>query len=225
MKKKNLIGLSTAMAVAMSVAPVATFAATTLVDSIGSVNMEDDGTTVGVDSVQTQKTEYYDEITADSDTNACQVYATQASTFSVIIPKTIILDGAKDAADGNIGKYVVTAKGNIGGIETIHVTPDASFKMSQAGKEDIDATVTQPLVNFVVTERTADSLADGMTADNTAYGVDATDGAVADGTVEVTNLSAGSWSGQFNFNINITTDTPATGGEEAPEEGGEEVTP
>lgn len=207
MRNKLLSTFAVAMAATMAVPGVA-FAASDLKDSTASTAADAtktaDETMDGQDENQSKATVYSEEIKTDAPTNACEVYATQASTFSVIIPKTIILNGKKDEA--NTGAYVVTAKGNIGGAETIHVVPDASFKMSQEGKEDIDATVTQAKVNFVVAERADEKFAAGMTADNTAKGVDATDGATADGLVEVTNLSAGSWAGQFNFNIEIVTD-------------------
>ena len=207
MRNKLLSTFAVAMAATMAVPGVA-FAASDLKDSTASTAADatrTEGDTMdGQDENQSKATVYSDEITEDAPTNACEVYATQASTFSVIIPKTIILNGKKDEA--NTGAYVVTAKGNIGGAETIHVVPDAAFKMSQEGKEDIDATVTQAKVNFVVAERAEEKFAAGMTTDNTAKGVDATEGATADGLVEVTNLSAGSWAGQFNFNIEIVTD-------------------
>lgn len=208
MRNKLLSTFSVAMAAVMAVPGVA-FAASDLKDSTASTaadatKVSGTDTMDGQDENQAKETLYSDEITADAPTNACEVYATQASTFSVVIPKTIILNGKKDEA--NTGAYVVTAKGNIGGAETIHVVPDAAFKMSQEGKEDIDATVTQAITNFVVTERADDKLVGTMTTANTAKGVDAVDGATADGLVEVTNLSAGSWAGQFNFNIEIVTD-------------------
>lgn len=209
MKNKILSSLALTMATVIA-APMVVNAATELKDSTGSSKGED-GVVVGEDINQGKQTEYYDEgIKADAESNSCEVYATQASTFSVIIPKTIILDGAKNEDGINIGEYVVTVNGNIGGIETIHVNPDDSFKMKQAGKEDLDATVKQTYVNFVVEERTEDSLVDGMTAENTAYGVDKENGATSEGVVSVENLSAGSWSGQFNFNIQITTDVEDT---------------
>lgn len=199
MNKLLLMGLAMTTAISMPV-----FAASGLTNSAASTT--EDATKVfgqntmdGQDTNQSKETLYSSEITEDK-SETCEVYATQASTFSVIIPKTIILDGAKNAANGNIGQYVVTVKGNIGGAEIVSVTPDATFKMKQAGKDDIDATVTQAITNFRVED--ADSL-DGDDTTTTVYGVDKVDGVTTDGKVEVTNLSAGSWSGQFAFNIAI----------------------
>lgn len=199
MNKLLLMGLAMTTAISMPV-----FAASELTNSTASTTA--DATKVsgtdtmdGQDTNQSKETLYSDEITEDK-SETCEVYATQASTFSVIIPKTIILDGAKDAANGNIGQYVVTVKGNIGGAEIVSVTPDATFKMKQAGKDDIDATVTQAITNFRVEDA---ATLDGADTTTTVYGVDKADGVTTDGKVEVTNLSAGSWSGQFAFNIAI----------------------
>ena len=199
MNKLLLMGLAMTTAISMPV-----FAASGLTNSTASTaadatKVSGTDTMDGQDTNQSKETLYSDEITEDK-SETCEVYATQASTFSVIIPKTIILDGAKDAADGNIGKYVVTVKGNIGGAEIVSVTPDATFKMSQAGKDDIDATVTQAITDFRVEDA---ALLEGADTTKTVYGVDKAEGVTTDGTVEVSNLSAGSWSGQFAFNIAI----------------------
>ena len=197
MNKLLLMGLAMTTAISMPV-----FAASGLTNSTASTTADatrTEGAMDGQDTNQSKATVYSDEIKEDK-SETCEVYATQASTFSVIIPKTIILDGAKDAANGNIGKYVVTVKGNIGGAEIVSVTPDASFKMSQAGKDDIDATVTQAITNFRVEDA---ALLEGADTSKTVYGVDIAEGVTTDGSVAVSNLSAGSWSGQFAFNIAI----------------------
>ena len=77
--------------------------------SVGSVNMEDDGTAIGVDKNQGQKTEYTDEIQEEGSSEA-KVYVTQASSFAVVIPKVIILDGQAKNADYRIG-----VKGDLAG--------------------------------------------------------------------------------------------------------------
>lgn len=205
MKKKILSTLALGMAVAMATS-VPVMADSSLVDSTGSTAADVTNTTKdGKDTNQTKETLYSSEITADATSNQCLVYASQASTFSVVIPKTIILDGKKGVE--NKGDYVVTTKGNIGGAETVHVVPDASFAMKQAGKVDITASVAQPKTNFVVTERTAASMVKpGLTDANTSKGVDADAGATSAGVVTVAGLTAGSWAGQFNFAIEIVTD-------------------
>lgn len=208
--KKNIVSAMALSMAAVVALPASAFAATSLTNSTASVAEDLTNTTkVGKDENQAKETVYSDEIAADAPTNECKVYATQASTFSVVIPKTIILNGAKGAA--NTGAYVVTAKGNLGGTERVTVAPDATFKMSQAGKADIDATVAQVKTNFVVDERTFESFATGMTEDNTSRGVDLEAGATADGLVTVADLSAGSWAGQFNFAIGLTTDGVVAG--------------
>lgn len=209
MKNKKLLSAAMAATMLMGTAmPV--FAATENdTNSIGSV--AEDITNVdkvGYDKVQNQKSEYSDEITADANTNTCEAYLTKASTFSVVIPKTIVLDGA--AKTNNTGVYSVTVKGNIAGDDIISVVPETNskvvskqgnslddtkvqFYLGQPGKKDIVATVTQPKTTFQIN--------DGMvTEENVETGNTVT------GTVAVSQITAGKWSGNFNFKIAINTD-------------------
>ena len=101
-----------------------------IIDSIGSINIEDNGTSVGIDSTQNQTTTYSESIENDGEENTL-VYVSQASTFGVFIPKTIVLSGQDKNAN-----YLVRVSGNIGGMETINVIPDKTFNLSQYGKKD-----------------------------------------------------------------------------------------
>ena len=195
MKNMNVIAVAAAVAASMAM-PLSAFAASGIKSSTASVTTDQ---TTGEDTNQNQKTAYADPIAEDK-TSACDVYASQASTFSVTIPKVIILNGAKGAE--NSGAYIVKASGNIGGNETIGVTPDATFKMSQTGKTDINAAVAQAVTKFVVAQKTIAD-ADKTT---TVAGVDNAEGASTTGKVTVSNLTAGSWKGAFNFNIALNTD-------------------
>lgn len=173
-----------------SVMPV--FAATgNDTDSIGSV-AEDitNETKVGYDKVQDKQSEYSSEITADASENDCEAYLTKASTFSVIIPKKIVLDGSK--TENNSGAYSVTVKANMGGDDIISVIPDAGFDFKQPGKKDVAATVEQPKTTFQIN--------DGLvTEENVESGNTVT------GTVSVAKITAGKWNGNFNFAIAINT--------------------
>lgn len=151
MKTTNMKRIMACLLAALTVTAVSSttaFAASTTQNSSGST-VADAGNTAenmdGKDTTQDKKTVYSGEITADS-TEEVQVYATQASTFSVKIPKVIILDGQAGTA-----KYQVSVKGNINGEEMVSVVPTESFKMSQSGKADITATTTQTVQNFVNT--------------------------------------------------------------------------
>ena len=162
-------------------------------DSIGSVTEDiTNSDKVGVDKVQHKKSEYSDEITADAPTNTCNAYLTKASTFSVVIPKTIVLDGSK--TENNSGAYSVTVKANMAGDDIISVVPDAGFNFSQPGKKDVAATVSQPKTTFQINDGQ-------VTEDNVEAGNTTT------GTVSVDKITSGKWTGNFNFNIAINTGT------------------
>ena len=139
---------------------------------------------------------YSDEINDDAATNTVDVTTTQASTFSVTIPKTIILNGTK--GDINQATYKVSASGNYASDEVINVVPTTSFKMkdSKGLKSELTATVSQPITKFV----------NAVTKDNhttTKNDTTATKETSTTGTVTVDGLTAGTWNGQFNFNISL----------------------
>ena len=174
LNKKIMSGVMSAALCASMMVPA--FAASTKVNSIGSVSADITNTTkVGQDTTQGEESKYYDPITADN-SSACTVYATVTSSFSVVIPKTIILDGTTKT-----GEYSVDVKGDIAGDETITVTPAASFTMKQDGKADVTANVTQVKASWTVTD-----LASASTTT---------------GEIEAAGLSAGSWNGAVNFAI------------------------
>lgn len=103
-------------------------------------------------------------------------YTFQAPTYSVIIPKTVVLDGIN-----GIGKYTVSVKGNIDNRDFIKVIPDNSFTMKNTYLSPITATVQQEVTSF--------------TNQNNIKS-----GAKTIGTITAKSL-AGKWSGNFNFNI------------------------
>ena len=197
MKTTNMKRIMACLLAALTVTAVSSttaFAASTTQNSSGST-VADAGNTAGnmdgKDTTQNKETVYSGEITADS-TEEVQVYATQASTFSVKIPKVIILDGQAGTA-----KYQVSVKGNINGVEMVSVVPTASFKMSQDGKADITATTTQTVQKFVNTtlEGTDSSHMNGVKPD--AF-------ITTEGDVSVAGMTAGSWAGTTNFDISLT---------------------
>lgn len=129
-------------------------------------------------------TTYYDDESTNEWSNGtiseeARVRIELASKFDITIPKEIILDGSTGKAD-----YIVNAKGDIAGDQVLKVEPDNEFLLSEkGGKEDITATVVQPNIEYVYTD---------LQGDGTDY----------DGVITAT-LSAGEWSGKFNFNINF----------------------
>ena len=161
-----------------------TFGESKTKDSMGSINMEDDGITIGFDETQTQKTTYSDELeikTTEDEIQGADVYVSQASTFGVFIPKTIILDGKVNENGINKANYIVnvSTNSNISGQEKIKVIPDTQFYLSQLGKNDIKATILQDKIEWAYNELTM----------------------VGNGEISTNEMSAGSWKGSFNFNI------------------------
>lgn len=166
------------------------FAANDLTNSVGSVASDSEAVQViGNDATQGKVSEYevaVDNSTATSETNtkSVDVYATQGSTYSVKIPKTIILDGAT----GN-GAYKVSVKGNISGNQTVKVIPDSTFVLSEVAtvnaKSDNIAVVTQAKTAWTTSE-----LSDSTWATQNA-------------SIAVSPMSAGSWHGTFGFTVSI----------------------
>lgn len=111
------------------------------------------------------------------------------STFSVVIPKTIVLDTVDKDSD-----YAVRVYGDISSDKKVTVAPqDAltdiegiNFYMKDQAtkgtkKADVQANVTQDVVDWTSAEVTADTSKNGNVAAPT--------------------ITAGNWKGTFNFNI------------------------
>ena len=115
--------------------------------------------------------------TKDEDfANQTNVFAELGSEYKVTIPKTIILSGTTKKAN-----YTVKVEGDIAGYETVNVEPDSSVELRTKNKDSQTGTITQ---------------------DKTSWKFDNFD-IDANGTVEASSLTAGKWSGTFNFNINL----------------------
>ena len=118
----------------------------------------------------------------------CEVTVNIGSKFTVTIPKKITLSGA----DG-VSAYNVTAKGSIGALESIEVVPDEDFILISAGKADVPTTVAQTKTSFDYADACMED------ASGNLVGTTATGNVSADKD----KLSAGIWSGKFNFNISL----------------------
>jgi hypothetical protein len=172
--------------VATMVMPLTAFAATTYSNSTANVTNVKNAITTDKDST--------------SDDTKVTVTASQASTFSVTIPKSIVLAGASGGT--NSATYDITVKGNIASDEVVKVVPASSFNMKddKKGKADIEATVSQTTQNFV------DAATKKATyREDASYSTIGTNNNKIEnaGTVTVTGLSAGSWTGNFNFTISL----------------------
>ncbi len=185
MIKKNLATVvAIGLALTMTFGPLSAKAESANKASVGSVagDIDAGAEPTGVDETQEKKSEYYDEFTADALDQGCEVYATLPSSFTVKIPKTVILTGA---ANGS-GSYTVKVSGDIAGDETITVKPDASVAMQQSGKTDVTATISQTKTTWTVADT---GLVDGLSTT---------------GTITADGLTAGQWKGSFNFDISLS---------------------
>lgn len=132
-----------------------------------------------------------EEATAGT-TRETDVLYSQSSTFSVTIPKTIVLDGATKDSD-----YTVNVKGDISSDKQVSVAPQdaidtvdgTNFYMKDVSavankKADVEATVTQDATVWSSGEVCV-----------------ASTGTTKNGNVSAQSISAGSWKGTFTFNI------------------------
>lgn len=114
-------------------------------------------------------------------TSETTVYADIDTEYTVTLPRIAKLDSATKDSD-----YTVKVQGDIAGTDSILVEPAASFAMHTNGKDDVTATVTQTKTKFEASEITGD-------------------GTTTTGSVAAPGLTAGSWNGTFNFNVEMKT--------------------
>ena len=108
------------------------------------------------------------------------VSAEIGSQFTITVPKVIRFDKVtKDS------EYTVKVYGDITGTQCISVVPDESFLMKSSGKDNVTATVSQEQTLFSFEE------------------ISVEDGAITAGTVQASDITAGHWSGNFYFNVEI----------------------
>lgn len=102
--------------------------------------------------------------------------ATIASRFSVRLPKTITLDGSKKSAS-----YKVTCEGDFPGNQKVVAVPDAAVTLSSNDKADVVAPISQDKTEWLYNESNVEG----------------------NGSVNAAGITAGDWSGVFNFNISL----------------------
>ena len=173
MKKiiNKLLSLFLAVTMCFTVTPV--FAA-----SIGSISSD---ISVGEDTAQNAQTRYSEvgEGTANTD-----VYLTIDDNNIVVgVPTEIIVSGTPDENGVNFGEYSVSAVGDIAGNKELTITPNSStVTLTQTGKNDVTATITQEKTVF-----TSGELANGTTSNGRI----------------TANLTAGSWKGNTTFTVSL----------------------
>lgn len=129
------------------------------------------------------------EVGEDGTSRDTEVLYTRASSYSVVIPKTIVLDAVSKDSD-----YAVRVYGDISSDKKVTVAP-------QDALTDIDG------INFyMVDQATAGTKKANVQADVTQNVVDWTSAEVTadtskDGNVAAPTITAGNWKGTFNFNI------------------------
>lgn len=143
--------------------------------------------TTGVLAATTKQVTQQDTINGNntSDNNFQEdvtVKVTQGSEFQVIIPKEIVLDAQQNSGE-YASDYTVVVSGNIAANETITVIPASTVELSQGSKTPLTASISQQ-----DQDTTWDEI-DGGKVNNLS------------GNISVSNVTAGNWEGQFNFDI------------------------
>lgn len=148
--------------------------------------------TIGEDTTQgkTSSSETIENISNGSSSQEVEVYATQVSSYSVIIPKIITLDG--NTKEGN---YQVAVKGDIAGNQQIKISAPSTFEMSdQSGcKNNIQATI--------MTETNGGAKTTWTQSEITVDSYDGTGTTI--GKITAPDMTAGIWKGTFNYTIEL----------------------
>ena len=180
-KFKQFLAMTMALSMVISTNAFAT--PITLTDSAANVSETDT-----LD--KTNGTDHF----ADEDTNNWQngqitervdVTVDRASFFDIIIPKEIVLNGNDGSAS-----YEVSITGELAGDQALVVKPDDSFTLTEDGGKTTPVTVTQDKDTFNYQD-----------INNSVKG---------NGTLSAPGISAGNWSGKFNFNIEFKASSTPT---------------
>ena len=119
-----------------------------------------------------------------TDINSTNVYAQVEEDYLITIPKVIVLDGTERAAS-----YEVSVCGDIAGSSIICVEPDKTFILNEesGNKDFVIANIEQDKLTWKYNE---------ILEPNQIK---------ANGFISASDLTAGKWSGNFNFNINLSS--------------------
>lgn len=157
----------------------------------------------------TASVDYYDAAQYDETMTAvsrnCEVSASRGSEFIITIPKKIVLNGKGEAS------FEVTVDADLAGCEMISVIPTArgeGFVLTEkGGKASIDYTVTQQKQFFIAGGSSSTGLEAEMELSETpaeGYVIKTREAATTLGTVSAPSISAGDWSGVFDFAIALS---------------------
>lgn len=175
--------------------------------SLVSVAHADTKYTTSEAKVNTEGTIDNKDVLPSDNEGKCEVTVSQKSTFSVTIPKTVVLKG--DFGEVNKADYTISVKANIASDEIITVSPQTSFDMKDKSNiKTKQASVTQNVTKFVDSETKGTKLSEDSTVnplDRANPGDEGTGSCT--GEIKVDKLTAGSWSGTFNFDISLKETT------------------
>lgn len=119
-----------------------------------------------------------------------EVYASQGQTFTIKIPRKIVLPGSRGSKSS--AEFITEIKANISGTDVIRVEPESySFELLESAgvKRPIDCYISIGQSEFSLLTNTQDSLEAGV---------------VATHKVTAERLSSGTWSGSFNWLISVS---------------------
>lgn len=174
-KLKRFIAMT--MAFCLTILPSNAFATEINLEN-SSANVNKHGTVTkdsGSDTFDDETTNVWQ---GGSITEEVRVNVDVASSFTITIPKEIVLNGNDGSAT-----YKVKCEGNIAGDQVICIVPDASFTLNEDGGKTTPVTATQPDTDFTY--------------------VELNDAKEYDGSLSAPQISAGNWSGSFYFNIDF----------------------
>ena len=154
-----------------SAVPTSVFAA-----SIGSSSAN---TSMGMDTTQNATTQYTEVAPSNAQTKVCLTI--DDSDLVVSLPTSVVLSGTPDAQGKYIGKYSVGVSGDMSGSKSVKIKPEGTAQLTQSGAQNKTASITQQKTTFT-TE-------------------DFKNKAKTEGAVSADSLTAGSWTGDFNFNV------------------------
>lgn len=168
---------------------------TSKVEKEGSNSDSGDETTNGkriIDS--TEAIDYVTEDFTDSAFDAEQkrdveVYASQGQTFTIRIPRKIVLPGSKGSKSS--AEFETEIKANISGADVIKIEPqNYSFNLTESSgvKRAVECNITVGQTEFSLLTNSQAALEAGV---------------ITTHKVTAERLSSGTWSGQFNWNISV----------------------
>lgn len=173
----TVISLSEYEAMQTSKTSISLVNSTANVDKLGTITKDSGSTTFDDETTNVWNNGNLTEET--------RVTVDRASYFTITIPKEIVLNGNDGTAT-----YEVSATGELAGDQILKVVPIAdeivsrTFKLNEDGGKQINVTVTQNDTEFDY-----QNLIDNK---------------VCSGSLLAPDISAGNWSGKFDFNITFT---------------------